>query len=47
MEVVQELKKRKIVVNKRQEFVRFSPHLYNSVDDVDRAIAELQSLLKR
>ena len=46
MEVVQELKKRKIVAHKRQEFVRFSPHLYNSAADVDRAIAELQSLLK-
>jgi selenocysteine lyase/cysteine desulfurase len=46
MEVVQELKKRKIVAQKRQEFVRFSPHLYNSETDVDRAIAELQSLLK-
>lgn len=46
MEVVQKLKKRKIVAHKRQEFVRFSPHLFNSEADVDRAIAELQSLLK-
>ena len=47
VEIVQNLKERNIVVHKRQEFIRFSPHLYNCETDVDRAITELRSLLKR
>ncbi len=46
-EIVQDLKARNIIVQNRQEFVRFSPHLYNSENDVDRAITELRSILKR
>ena len=45
--IVQKLKERNIIVHKRQEFVRFSPHLYNSENDVDKAITTLGSLLKR
>lgn len=45
-EIVQKLKERKIVVHKRQDLVRFSPHLYNCEADVDKAISELHSLLK-
>ena len=45
-EIVQKLKERKIVVHKRQDLVRFSPHLYNCEADVDKTISELQSLLK-
>jgi len=47
VEIVQNLKERNIVVHNRQEFIRFSPHLYNCETDVDRAITELRSLLKR
>lgn len=47
VDIVQNLKERNIVVHKRQEFVRFSPHLYNCEADIDRAITELRSLLKR
>lgn len=46
VKIVQNLKERNIVVHKRQDFVRFSPHLYNSETDVDRALTELRSLLK-
>jgi len=46
IEVVQKLKARKIAVQKRQDFVRFSPHLYNCEADVERAISELKKLLK-
>lgn len=46
VEIVQNLKERSIMVHKRQDFVRFYPHLYNSKNDVDRAITELGSLLK-
>jgi cysteine desulfurase/selenocysteine lyase len=44
-EIVRGLKERNIVAHKRQDFLRFSPHLYNSENDVDRAIAELRALL--
>ena len=45
--IVQNLQERKVIVHKRQEFVRFSSHLYNSETDVDRAVAELGSLVRR
>ena len=45
-EIVKNLKEREIVVHKRQEFIRFSPHLYNSKNDIERAINELGKLLK-
>jgi len=47
VEIVQLLKQRNIVVHRRQEFVRFSPHLYNRESDIDRAITELRSLTQR
>jgi selenocysteine lyase/cysteine desulfurase len=45
-EIVQSLKERNIVAHKRQDFLRFSPHVYNTDRDVDRALMELRSLLK-
>ena len=45
-EIVDSLKERNIVAHKRQDFLRFSPHVYNTDRDVDRAITELHSLLK-
>ena len=44
--IVDSLKERHIVAHKRQDFLRFSPHVYNSEHDVDRALMELRSLLK-
>ena len=44
--IVDGLKERHIVAHKRQDFLRFSPHVYNSEHDVDRALMELRSLLK-
>lgn len=44
--LVKNLKERKIIVHERQGFVRFSPHLYNSETDVDKALAELRGILK-
>ena len=43
--IVQNLKERNIIVHERQEFVRISPHLYNTETDVDRVINELRSLI--
>ena len=45
--VVQQLKDRRITVHKRQEFVRFSPHLYNRVEDIDAALSALGEILGR
>lgn len=47
VEIVQKLKERNIVVQNRQEFIRFSPHLYNSQADIDQAITRLRSILER
>ncbi|MDG1708472.1 MAG: aminotransferase class V-fold PLP-dependent enzyme, partial [Emcibacteraceae bacterium] len=44
-EIVIELKKRNIIAHKRQEYLRFSPHLYNNSDDIERALNELRSIL--
>jgi len=46
MEIVNALKQRNIIAHKRQDFIRFSPHLYNSIEDIDRTIYELKDLLK-
>jgi len=46
VEIVNNLKEREIVIHKRQEFIRFSPHLYNCKNDIDRVINELGKLLK-
>ena len=47
LEIVKKLKERNIIVHNRQEFIRFSPHLYNSETDIDQAVTALRSLLKR
>lgn len=44
-EIVNKLKERQIVVHKRQEFIRFSPHLYNCKNDIERVVKELGNLL--
>jgi len=43
-EVVSYLGKANIVISPRRDFFRFSPHLYNSSDDIDTALAELTKL---
>lgn len=45
LEVVRSLKERHVVAHKRQDFLRFSPHVYNNEADVDRAVSELRLLL--
>ena len=44
-EIVQSLAEANIVVSPRHDFMRFSPHLYNSSDDIERALAELERIL--
>lgn len=45
-EIVEKLKMRNIIVHKRQDYIRFAPHLYNNENDVERAINELSVILK-
>ena len=46
MEIIHKLKERSVIAHKRQDFVRFAPHLYNSEDDIRRAINELKIIIK-
>jgi len=46
LEIVNALKQRDVVAHKRQEFIRFSPHLYNSIEDIERTLFELKDILK-
>ena len=43
--VVNNLRAERIAAQRRQTFVRFSPHLYNDADDIDRALAVLTGML--
>ena len=44
-DVVEHFNKANIIISPRRDLFRFSPHLYNSSDDIDHALAELQQLL--
>lgn len=41
--VVGRLSDARVAAHKRQDFVRFSPHVYNSAEDIDRAVEALAS----
>ena len=43
--IVDFLKKQGVIVSPRADFVRFSPHLYNSSDDIDHALEVLDQAL--
>ena len=45
--IVEQLKKRKVYVSKRGKSIRFSPHLYNTIDDIENAIEQIDSILKK
>jgi len=47
MEIVNALKQKGIIAHKRQKFIRFSPHLYNSVEDTDRTIYEIKDIINK
>ena len=44
-EIVTGLDKAGIVVSQRRDFVRFSPHLYNSSDEIEHTLEELKKIL--
>ncbi|MBW2705164.1 MAG: aminotransferase class V-fold PLP-dependent enzyme [Deltaproteobacteria bacterium] len=43
--IVDSLKEQGVIVSPRGDFVRFSPHLYNSSDDIDHSIEILDRIL--
>jgi selenocysteine lyase/cysteine desulfurase len=43
--IVDYLKEKGVIVSPRADFIRFSPHLYNSSDDIDRALEILDQAL--
>jgi selenocysteine lyase/cysteine desulfurase len=40
------LNEARVIVSARKDFVRFSPHLYNEADDIQRALEEIDRFLK-
>jgi selenocysteine lyase/cysteine desulfurase len=45
-EIANHLKRERIAVSARRGMVRFSPHLYNEVTDVERALEEIERFLR-
>lgn len=45
-EIVQGLKNKSVVAHKRQDFIRFAPHVYNNEDDIHLALEVLGKLIK-
>ena len=39
------LKKANVIASLRRDFIRFSPHLYNSTDDIDQALIAIKAAL--
>ncbi len=44
-EIFSELEKRKIYGTAREGMIRFSPHFYNTKDEIDRVVNELKSIV--
>ena len=43
--IIQSLKQAGVFVSRRGDSIRFSPHLYNSISDIDKALAEIDNIL--
>jgi selenocysteine lyase/cysteine desulfurase len=43
--IIQCLKRAGVFVSRRGDSIRFSPHLYNSMSDIDKALAEIDNIL--
>lgn len=39
------LKENNVIASLRRDFIRFSPHLYNNADDIDRGLASIKAAL--
>ena len=43
--IIQSLRRAGVFVSRRGDSIRFSPHLYNSMSDIDKALAEIDNIL--
>ena len=43
--IIQSLKRAGVFVSRRGDSIRFSPHLYNSMSDIDKTLAEIDNIL--
>ena len=43
--IIQSLKRAGVFVSQRGDSIRFSPHLYNTMSDIDKALAEIENIL--
>ncbi len=43
--IIQSLKRAGVFVSQRGDSIRFSPHLYNTMSDIDKALAEVDNIL--
>ena len=43
--MINDLRYAKIFVSQRKEWVRFSPHFYNTLDDIEFVISEIRKKL--
>ena len=43
--IIQSLKRAGVFVSRRGDTIRFSPHLYNSMSDIDKTLAEIDNIL--
>lgn len=44
-EFARTLKQADVIASLRRDFIRFSPHLYNNIDDIDRGLAAMKASL--
>ena len=45
--IIQSLKRAGVFVSRRGDSIRFSPHLYNSMSDIDKALAEIDNFIAK
>ena len=45
--IIQSLKRAGVFVSRRGDSIRFSPHLYNSMSDIDKALAEIDNFFAK
>jgi selenocysteine lyase/cysteine desulfurase len=45
--IIQSLKQAGVFVSRRGDSIRFSPHLYNSMSDIDKALAEIDNFIAK
>ena len=44
-EIARQLNEAKVMVSARKDFIRFSPHLYNEAEDIQKALEEIDRIL--